>query len=195
MFAASWKSPSLAEPSPKYAIAHAGMPSSRRPIAYPTAWEICVAVGTQIGPNRVARGSYGPPCHVPRWYCMYWTGSTPADERHRQLPERREDEIVGPQGERRADLGGLLALERGIDGQLALALQRHAFAVQPAGEHHPAQQLSQFGGVQADVGIADRGAVGRDEAERLAPAPGIVRGQGFSSNAGNAESIGDAAVR
>ncbi len=33
MFAASWKSPSLAEPSPKYAIAHAGMPSSRRPIA------------------------------------------------------------------------------------------------------------------------------------------------------------------
>ncbi len=36
-----------------------------------------MAVGTQIGPNRVARGSYGPPCHVPRWYCMYWTGSTP----------------------------------------------------------------------------------------------------------------------
>jgi hypothetical protein len=118
-----------------------------------------------------------------------------SDECHRQFPERGEDEIVGPKGERGPDLGGLLALERGIDGQLALALQRHALLVEPPGEDHPTQQLSQFGGVKADIRIPDRGAVGLEQAERLAPAPWIVRGQGFSSNAGNAESIGDAAVR
>ena len=57
MFAASWKSPSEAEPSPKYASEHAAMPSSFAPIAQPTACTICVATGTQIGANREAIGS------------------------------------------------------------------------------------------------------------------------------------------
>ena len=154
-----------------------------------------MAVGTQIGANRVARGSYGPPCHVPAVVLDVLDGVDAPDQRDRQLAERREDEVVGPQGERRADLGGLLTLERRIDGELALPLERHALAVQATREHHPAQQLSKVAGRQADVGVADRRAVGCDEAERLASAPGIDRGQRFSSNAGDAESIGDAAVR
>ena len=116
-------------------------------------------------------------------------------QRHRQLPERREDEIVGPEREGRANLRGLLAFERWVDGQLALALQRHALPVQPSGQDHPAQQLSELLRLKADLRVADRGAVGGDEAERLGSAPWIVRGQRFSSNAGDAESIGDAAVR
>ena len=53
------------------------LPSSLDPIAHPTAWTIWVATGTQIGANLDAIGSYGPPCHVPRWYCRYSTTSTP----------------------------------------------------------------------------------------------------------------------
>ena len=90
-----------------------------------------------------------------------------------QLAEGREDEIVHSQSEGRSDLGGLLAFEGGVDGQLALALQGHAFAIQATGEDHPAQQLSQLVERETDIGVADGRAVGRDEAERLAAAPWI----------------------
>ena len=60
------------------------------------------------------------------------------DQRDGELAERRPDEIELPQGERAPDLRGLLSLEPGVDGQLALALERNAFAVQAAGEDHPA---------------------------------------------------------
>ena len=56
-FAPSWKSPSEAVPSPKYAIEHALVASSFAPIAQPTACTIWVATGTQIGAKRFARGS------------------------------------------------------------------------------------------------------------------------------------------
>ena len=97
----------------------------------------------------------------------------PADECHGQLSERREHEIVGAQGEGGPDLGGLLAFERGIDGQLALSLQGHALAIQPSRQDHPAQQLSELVGLEADICVADGSAVGRDESERLAAAPCI----------------------
>ena len=100
-----------------------------------------------------------------------------------------------PSAKARADLRGLLALERRVDGQLALALQRDALPVEPPGQDHPAQQLAELLRLQADVGVADRGAVGRDEAERLGPAPLGSFVARFSSNAGDAESIGDAARR
>src|SRR6266540_3715933 len=77
MLAASWKSPSDVAPSPKYARAHTGSPSSFAPMAHPTAWTIWVATGTQIGANRLAMGSNGPPCQTPRWYWRYSTTSTP----------------------------------------------------------------------------------------------------------------------
>ena len=127
---------------------------------------------------------------------MYWTGSTPRTSATASSRNEGKTKSSVPSANAEPDLRGLLAFERGIDGQLALALQRHALPVQPSGEDHPAQQLSELGsGLQADLRVADRGAVGGDEAERLASAPWIVRGQRFSSNAGNAESIGDAAVR
>jgi hypothetical protein len=48
-------------------MAQAFAVSSFDPSAHPTAWQICVATGTQIGANLVAMGSYGPPCQVPLW--------------------------------------------------------------------------------------------------------------------------------
>ena len=77
------------------------------------------------------------------------------DESGRQLPERGEDEVIGSQGRRRTDLGGLLSLEARVDGQLALTLKRDAFAIQPAGQEHPPKQLLQLVRAQADVGISD----------------------------------------
>ena len=64
-----------------------------------------------------------------------------SDERGGQLPERREDEVVGAEGERAADLRRLLAFEPGIDGELALALQRDALAIQAPRQDHPSEQL------------------------------------------------------
>ena len=46
-----------------------------------------------------------------------------AHERHRQLAEGREHEVVWPERERGAHLGGLLPFERRVDGQLALPLK------------------------------------------------------------------------
>src|SRR6266566_862179 len=89
------------------------------------------------------------------------------DQRDGELAERRPDEIELPQGERAPDLRRLLSLEPGVDGQLALALERDALAVQAAGEDHPAQQLSELLGREPDVGVADRGAVGREDAYGL----------------------------
>ena len=126
---------------------------------------------------------------------MYWTGSTPRTSATANSRNDGNTKSSAPRANADADLGGLLTLERRIDGELALALERHALAVQAARQHHPAQQLSKVAGRQADIGVADRRAVGCDEAERLASAPRIDRGQRFSSNAGDAESIGDAAVR
>ena len=93
------------------------------------------------------------------------------DQRDGELAERRPDEIELPQGERAPDLRGLLSLEPGVDGQLALALERDAFAVQAAGEDHPAQQLSELLGREPHVSVTDRGAVGREDAHGLGPGP------------------------
>jgi hypothetical protein len=46
-FAASWKSPSLVAPSPKYAIVTSPLPSSCRPSAYPAAWAISEPIERQ----------------------------------------------------------------------------------------------------------------------------------------------------
>ncbi len=125
----------------------------------------------QIGPNLVARGSYGPPCQVPRWYWRYWTGSTPRCKRDRQLPEGRPDEVGGSQRDRGSELRGLLPLEAGVDGQLALALQGDALTIQPTGEHHPAKESPEVLGAEADVGITDGCAVGSQDALRLGAGP------------------------
>ena len=98
------------------------------------------------------------------------------------------------QRERGADLGGLLPLEGRIDRELALALQGHAFAVEPPGTDHVSKELAQLRGVEADVGIAHGRAVGIQDADRRGAGP--VRGRvHFSSWVGDAESIGDAPRR
>src|SRR5204863_4134806 len=55
-----------------------------------------------------------------------------------ELSKRREREVVTLQRECAADLRRLLALERRIDREMALALQRDALAVEPPREDHQA---------------------------------------------------------
>ena len=129
----------------------------------------------QIGPKRVARGSYGPPCHVPRWYWRYWTGSTPRTSATANSRKVGQTKSVVAQRGRGADLRGLLALEARVDGQLALTLQGDAFAVEAPRQDHPAEQLAEPGGVEPDVRIADGGAVGSEDALRRRAGP--VRGR------------------
>src|SRR5439155_5314086 len=81
-----------------------------------------------------------PPVPRPAVVLQVLDGVDPPDQRGGELAEGRPDEIELPQGERAPDLRRLLSLEAGVDGQLALALERDAFAVQAPGEDHPAQQ-------------------------------------------------------
>ena len=154
----------------------------------------------QIGPNRVARGSYGPPCHVPAVVLEVLDRVDASDERDRQLAEGREHEIVVAERQRGADLRGLLALGPGVDGQLALALQRDALAVEPPRQDHPAEELAERRGVEADVGdVADRRAVGREDAgvpsrSSARAAAGAVRPR-LKLLAMDAERIGDGTAR
>ena len=82
---------------------------------------------------------------------------------------------MAAKGRRGPDLGGLLALEPGIDGQLPLTLQGDALAVQTTGHDHPAKQLPEPGGVEPDGWIADGGSVGSEDA--LGRGAGPVRGR------------------
>ena len=83
-------------------------------------------------------------------------GVNPSDERDGELAEGRPDEIELAQGERAADLRRLLSFEPRVDGQLALALEGDALAVQAPGEDHPPQQLPELLRRQPDVGVTDR---------------------------------------
>ena len=98
-------------------------------------------------------------------------GVDPADERNGELAEGRPDEIELTQGECAPDLRRLLSFEPGVDGQFALALEGDALAVQAPGENHPPQQLPELLRRQPDVGVADRGPVGREDAHGLGPGP------------------------
>ena len=82
------------------------------------------------GEPRARSDRTGPPCHVPRWYWRYSTYVDASHDGRRELAERREHEVVGTQRERAADLRRLLAFERRVDGELSLALERPALAVE-----------------------------------------------------------------
>ena len=170
-FTASWKSPSLVLPSPKYASVTASVPSSFCPSAWPTACEIWVAMGMQIGPNRVARGSYGPPCQVPRWYCRYWTASTPRTSATASSRNVGKTKSSGPRANALPTWAASWPSKPGVDGQLALALQRDAFAVETARDDHMPEHGAQVVPRQTDVGVADRRAVGIDDPKRVGPGP------------------------
>ncbi len=117
-------------------------------------------------------------------------GVDAADQCGGELAERGEGPVLGSERERRAHLGGLLPLERRIDRELALALQRHALAIEPPGTDHLPKELAQLLGVEAHVRIAHGRAVGLQDADRRGAGP--VRGRvHFSSWVGDAESIGD----
>ncbi len=87
----------------------------------------------------------------------------------------REDVVVVAQGPAGADLGGLLAEQRGPQAQLALALQRGGLGVEAAGEHHVAVQAAElFGGDVGDVRVVRCGflvldplALGRQQLDEL----------------------------
>src|SRR4249920_1043813 len=84
-------------------------------------------------------------------------------DRRRELAERGEHEVVGAERERAADLRRLLALERRVDREFALALERPAFAVQPSRTDHQPQELAALVLGQSHLDVPDRGAIGRDE--------------------------------
>jgi hypothetical protein len=86
-----------------------------------------------------------------------------ANDRRRELPKRRENEVVGPERERAAHLGRLLPFEGRIDRQLTLSLQRHAFAVESARSDHQPQEIAQPFVVEADLGVAGRRSVRRED--------------------------------
>ena len=65
-------------------------------------------------------------------------GRDPALQDHGMLAVGGEDVVVLALGQRRADLGRLLAAQRGPQGHLALALQRGGHLVQAARPHHRA---------------------------------------------------------
>ena len=69
---------------------------------------------------------------------------------HAVLAVGREDVVVVAQRPAGADLGGLLAQQRGPQAQLALALQRGRLGVEAAGQHHVAVQPAQLVGGQVD---------------------------------------------
>ena len=81
----------------------------------------------------------------------------------------------GPQGRALNRLSGLLSLDPGYTVSSPLALQRDALTVQASRQDHPAEQVAQAIGRRADVGVAGRRAVGREQAERLRAGP--VRGR------------------
>ena len=64
------------------------------------------------------------------------------DDRRPELPVRGEDPIGLLEGERAADLSGLLADQRWIHGQLTLALERRGLQVGPSGEGHQPKELA-----------------------------------------------------
>ena len=55
---------------------------------------------------------------------------------HPVLAVAREDEVVGPQGPGRADLGRLLSEEGSPQRELALPLQGHGLGIDAADHHH-----------------------------------------------------------
>jgi hypothetical protein len=92
----------------------------------------------------------------------------PADEGAGHLAIGREDEVVLGQGVGAADLGGLLAQQRGVHGQLALALERRGLEVGPPGQHHQAVQLAEVLLLEPEVRGVDGGrAVVAEDPHRL----------------------------
>jgi len=102
---------------------------ARAPVSYVVAARETHLLQIESGAKRLAGAGQDDRAHV---------------RRRGELAEGRPDEIELTQGERAPDLRSLLSLETRVDGQLALALERDAFAVQPPGEDHPAQQLSEL---------------------------------------------------
>ena len=96
-------------------------------------------------------------------------------QRDRQLAEGRPHEIGVAERPRGADLRGFLALVTRVDGQLALALQRDALAIEPARQDHPSVELAERRGVEGVGDGADRRAVGREDLPGFRAAP--VRGR------------------
>ncbi len=64
---------------------------------------------------------------------------------HRMLTVGREDHVVGAQRPRRADLGRLLPAQARPQAELTLALQGGRLLVEPACDHHVAQEPDQVG--------------------------------------------------
>ena len=81
----------------------------------------------------------------------------------------REDVVVVAQGPAGADLGGLLAEQRGPQAQLALALQGGGLGVEAAGQHHVPVQAAQLFGGQVDgvLRVLDPLALGRQQLYEL----------------------------
>src|SRR5207249_6924874 len=113
------------------------------------------------------------------------------NDRGGELAERWENEVLGTEREGRPDLGGLLALEGRIDGQLALPLQRDALTVEAPGKNHPAQEVPELVVRESDVEVIGGGAVDRHQPERL----GLLGHMPFTPSAATAESIGDGCER
>ncbi len=73
---------------------------------------------------------------------------------HRVLAVGREDHVVGAQRPRRADLGRLLPAQARPQAELTLALQGGRLLVEPARDHHVAQEPDQVGvGEVGDVRV------------------------------------------
>ena len=82
----------------------------------------------------------------------------------------REDVVVVAQRAAGADLGGLLAEQRGPQAQLALALQGGGLGVEAPGQHHVAVQAAQLVGGEVDrrtSRVLDPLALGRQQLYEL----------------------------
>jgi hypothetical protein len=100
-------------------------------------------------------------------------GVDATDHRRRELAERRPHEVLTAERPCAPDLRRLLAFEPGVDGQLTLALERDAFAIQTPGDDHPSEDRPELVDREPHVGVPDGLAVGRQDAHRVGSGCGL----------------------
>ncbi len=124
-----------------------------------------------------------PPLFTPRNMPSRLVGSTSAAPGDTVLAVGREDVVVVASGPAGADLGGLLAEQRGPQAQLALALEGGGLGVEAAGQHHVPVQAAQVVGGEVDVrvvgGVLDALALGGQQLDevRIGARPGRLGGR------------------
>jgi hypothetical protein len=95
-------------------------------------------------------------------------GVDAAHEEGTELAVLREEPVAVAQRRDRADLGRLLAPARGVEGELALALEVDELLVErPGGDHRGQHRRQPVGhGVEVEAGAGHGCAVGIEEAQR-----------------------------